>query len=245
MIFKVIFEKYWKLLIAIILIIAVGYLLFWLRRYSAPQIFGEAVLKVKTDQKVMALTFDDGPNPQSTEKILILLKKYQSKATFFVVGNHAKKYPDLIRKIYNHGNEVGNHSWDHERLIYKNPALVRKEIDLTDELLRKLGYQGSIYFRAPYGHKLFVLPYILMKTHRKHILWTLELNDWDSPPPEKMLERFEREARPGAIVLLHDGYDGKYQSREATVKVVELILKKYREKGYHFVTISELLAYGG
>jgi peptidoglycan-N-acetylglucosamine deacetylase len=237
-----IFKKYRRTVVAIIIVAALSYLLFWLRRYNAPQIFGKTVLKVATVQKVIALTFDDGPNPEATEKILALLHKYQATATFFVVGSHAEKYPDIIKEIYSNGNEIGNHSWDHERLVWRTPGFVRDQIDSTDRLIRKLGYQGAIHFRAPYGHKLFVLPYLLKKAHRKHILWTIELGDWDNPSPEEMLRRFDQKIRPGSIVLLHDGYIGKYQSRDATVNVTDMIIRKYREKGYRFVTISELLA---
>ena len=218
-----------------------GYGLFWLRRASAPQIVGEAIRQVRTTRKVLALTFDDGPNPEATGKILALLKQHGAKATFFLVGKHAQAHPELVKEIYRGGHELGNHSWDHAHLIFQWPSFVRSEIETTDQLLRRLGYRGTLHFRAPYGHKLFVLPYILMQSRRKHILWSIELRDWESPPAEEMLARFDREAGPGKILLLHDGFVGEPQSREATVQVLPLILEKYSKQGYAFVTVSELL----
>jgi peptidoglycan/xylan/chitin deacetylase (PgdA/CDA1 family) len=221
-------------------LLVLGYGLFWARRASAPQIMGEVVRQVETSEKVLALTFDDGPNPEATDSILAVLRQYGAKATFFLVGKNVVAHPQIVRHIYEAGHELGNHSWDHSRLVYRRPSFVRRQIEDTDRAIRSLGYAGPIHFRAPYGHKLFVLPYILSQTHRRHVLWSIELEDWDSPPPPQMLARFDQEAAPGKILLLHDGYVGQPQSRQATVDVVALILEKYSRKGYRFVTISEL-----
>ncbi len=230
-------------LIVLALLPLLGYGLFWMRRATAPQVFGVSVLSVETREKVLALTFDDGPNPDTTERILALLVQYDAKATFFMIGQNAEAHPALVTAVYTAGHELGNHSWSHQALIYRSPAFVRQEIDATDSLLRELGYTGTIHFRAPYGHKMFVLPYILMQSDRKHILWSIELNDWDSPAPEEMLRVFDEQARPGAILLLHDGYTGEPQPRDATVALTELILQRYSALGYQFVTVGELLSY--
>jgi chitin deacetylase len=228
------------ILIIFILILCFSYGLFWLRRYSAPQIFGEAVLSVKTDKKIAALTFDDGPNPDSTYTILELLKKYHAQATFFVTGKNAEKYPEIIKEIYLNGNELGNHSFDHERLTFKTPRYIYEQIHKTDAIIKNAGYEKTIHFRAPFGHKLFILSYILMKNNRKHILWNIEAGDWKNPPPEEMMKIIENVLKPGSIILLHDGYTGYYQTRNETIKFVELLLEKYTKLGYEFVTISEL-----
>ena len=97
--------------------------LFWLRKASAPQVFGEAIRRADIQEKMVALTFDDGPNLATTEKILDLLEEYGAKATFFVIGENAKKYSETVKRIYDSGNEIGNHSWSHQRLIYEPPVL--------------------------------------------------------------------------------------------------------------------------
>ena len=236
-------KKIFIIAIIIFLILIIGIVLYWLTRANAPQIFGEAVWDITTTEKVIALTFDDGPNPEATEKILNLLEEYKASATFFVIGENAEKYPELIRNIYENGHEIGNHTWSHERLIFKTPGLIRRELSSTDELLTDLGYEDVVHFRATYGRKLFILPYILSKSDRLNVLWSIDLKDWDNRSAEQMLEELEKQLKPGAIILLHDGYDSEHQSRDETVKLVEMILRKYTALGYSFVTVSDLLTY--
>lgn len=230
-------------LMVVLLIGGVGYLQFYMRRASAPQLFGKSIRSVSTQEKVISLTFDDGPNPESTQKILDILEKHHIKSTFFVIGKNAAKYPELVKAIISSGNELGNHSWDHQRLIYKSPSYVRSQIEKTDNLLGELGYKGYISFRAPYGHKLLILPWILMQSNRIHYLWNIELDDWDSPPRQKMLQSFKEQIKPGSIVLLHDGYSDEYQSRQATVESVEMLLEYCEKENYKVVPVSELERY--
>ena len=224
-----------------ILVVAVIYSVSWLRRY---QLFGEYARKIDTDKKAIALTFDDGPNPPITDEILDILAKYRTKATFFVLGKRAEDHIDMLKKIYAGGHEIGNHSWSHERLQFRSPAFVKREVFNTDRIIRASGYKGPIHFRSPFGSRFIVLPFLLMRSHRVHILWNITLNDWESPTPEKILQNFEKAMTPGSIVLLHDGYPKGWENRKNTAKALELILKEYSNKGYQFVTISELLKMG-
>lgn len=125
-------------------------------------------------------------------------------------------------------------------MTYKSPIFIKSQITKTEDLLRKLGYEGNIPFRAPYGHKLLILPYILMKTNRTHYLYNIELDDWESPAVEKMLKRLEEQIKPGSILLLHDGYTGNYQNRDNTVEFVEVFLNYCKNEGYKVVTVTEL-----
>ena len=227
--------------IIIALVAGVSYGQFRLRRASALHVFAEVISYVVTSEQVVALTFDDGPNPEATGLILDILQKYGAFATFFVTGENAERYPELISRIIAEGHELGNHSWDHTRLTYKLPSAVRQQIEKTDAILRYLGYEGDIHFRAPYGHGLLILPYTLMRMGRPHILWSISLCDWASPSPEYMMARLGREIGAGEIILLHDGYTDERRSRQATVELVELIMQRYLEKGYNFVTISNLI----
>lgn len=218
-----------------------GYLQFYMRRASAPQLFGKAVRFIDTTNKVISLTFDDGPNPESTRKILDMLNKYHVKATFFMLGRHAKKYPELVKAVIDSGNEVGNHSWSHERLTYKSPSFIAYEIESTDRLLRDIGYEKEIPFRAPFGHKLLLLPYILMKSKRIHYLWNIELEDWDSPSLKELSNNFEKRIKPGSIVLLHDGYNKEYEPRSMTVEYVRILLDICKRHDYQVVPLTELM----
>ncbi len=223
-----------KLLFAITFSIFI--LVFYLRSQYSPQLIGEMVYQIKTNKKVIALTIDDGPSPGSTSAILELLKKHKSKATFFVTGENVKKNPTLAKKIILNKNEIGNHSWDHSRLIFRTLNFIKTQLESTDLIIRKIGYKKKIYFRAPYGNKLITLPYYLKKTNRKNIHWDIIVNDWENPSVKTMMLKIDKQIKNGAIILLHDGYN-----REATIQLIDRILKKYTQKGYKFITISELL----
>lgn len=148
------------------------------------------------------------------------------KAAFFVVGLQALRYPELIREIYQLGHEIGNHSWSHEMLVFRNIHFVRDEIQNTDNLLVKLGYENQIYFRAPSGRKFIILPWLLYRMQKKHILFDVVAKDWEQPPTETMLKRVIDHTKPGSIILLHDG-GGR---RENTVILTEKIIKHFRKQ---------------
>ncbi|HEY9675751.1 MAG TPA: polysaccharide deacetylase family protein, partial [Waterburya sp.] len=152
------------------------------------QVFGKLVNHVDTTEKVVALTYDDGPNPPYTNQLLELLERNQIKATFFVIGEKAEKYPETVRLILSKGHEVGNHSYSHMQLIFKNPFFIRSEIEKTDKLLRQLGAKQEIHFRAPYGRKLLALPYILSKMQKKNILWNLDSKDYEASNSESIID---------------------------------------------------------
>jgi len=205
-------------------------------------ILGEPIKQVNTNEKVIALTFDDGPNPPYTEQILELLYQNNAKATFFVTGRKVKEYPSVFKKIFLYGNEVGNHTWDHQRLDNKSRGYIEEQIALTDKIIRDMGYQGNIYFRSPYGSQSYGIQYVLKKMNKKFILYNMSFTDWDNPFRERLeLVKLSKifEIPSGSIVLLHDGGG----DRQSTVELVELILKKYQSRGYKFITVSELLSY--
>ena len=211
--------------------------IYWLKGHSAPQLIGEAFFSIKTDKKVAALTFDDGPSTPYTQQILDILKKHDIKATFFLLGSEVQKYPDLVERIYTEGHEIGNHSWSHARLIFKTPTFIREEIESTDQLIRRLGYTGPLHFRAPYGNKLLILPWILKNMDRPHILFDVIPKDWELTSPQIIAQRVGEQLHPGAIILLHDGGG----ERSNTVNSLELILAHMKENNYQLLTISELL----
>ncbi len=218
-------------------VIAITALFLYIKSYRSPQLYGEAVFRVATDEKLVALTYDDGPSPLYTPEILRLLRERGAKATFFVLGSEAVKYPELIKKIYSDGHEIGNHSWTHEQLIFCTPSFVRSQIDRTDAVLKELGYRGPIPFRAPYGRKLLALPWVLHSTNRRHILFDVIPYDWERPGSAIIAERAVIETQPGSIILLHDGRGERSQTVEATGEIIDAL----HSQGYRFVTISELL----
>jgi len=219
------------------IILGAAFAIYWLKGHSAPQLIGEAFFSIETDKKVAALTFDDGPAIPYTQRILDILRQHNIKATFFLLGSEAQKYPDLVQRIYKEGHEIGNHSWSHARLIFKTPSFIREEIESTDQLIRKLGYTGPLHFRAPYGNKLLILPWILKSMDKPHILFDVIPKDWERPSPQIIVQRIAEHLHPGAIILLHDGGG----ERSNTVNALELVLAYMKENGYQLLTISELV----
>ena len=217
----------------------------WPNRYLAPALFGDAFYKVQTDEKVVALTFDDGPDPRYTEQIGQILADAGAPSTFFVMGRHVEQHPEVVQTLMAQGHELGNHTWSHPSLKIKSVATIRDELESTDQILRDLGYTAAIPFRSPYGHSWFTLPHVLKQRNQANILWTVQMNDWKPEEPDVMMELLAPKFDNGAIVLMHDG-DGESEGadRSNTVTLVQMILDQYRAEGYRFVTVSELLAQG-
>ena len=206
------------------------------------QFFGEIVPRVSTTEKVVALTFDDGPSAGPTDEILAILAAENVKATFFVIGGELEQNPAEGKKIVAAGHELGNHSYSHERMLLSSPATVKQEIESTDGLIRSVGYQGEIFFRPPYTKKLFTLPYYLSKTNRKTITFDVEPETYPeiAATAEKITEHVLTTTQPGSIILLHVMYGSRNESR----KSVKPIIEGLKAKGYSFKTVAELLATG-
>ena len=207
--------------------------------HRGSQLFGDIVQRVDTPQKLVALTFDDGPMPGATERILALLDEHQVPATFFVVGEAVAQYPQQARAIVAAGHELGNHSWSHQRMVLKSPAWVMDEIDRTQQAIRAAGATGPVHFRPPYGKKLLVLPWVLRGRGQTSIMWDIEPESYGHvrSDPQAIAAHVLERAQPGSIILLHV----MFSAREASVQAVPLIIEGLEARGYRFVTVSELL----
>lgn len=198
------------------------------------QLFGGLTDQVETEQKVVAITFDDGPT-ENVDHILPLLKKYNAKATFFLIGNDIEKYPEETKKLVEAGHQIGNHTYSHKRMVFKSPSFIKKEIEKTDELIRDSGYKGEIDFRPPNGKKLVALPYYLHKHNRETIMWNIEPDTYFTTVSEKA-KYVKEKVKPGSIILMHPMY---VQSSDE-LQAIEEILQELTNEGYRFVTVNEL-----
>ena len=225
----------------VILVLLGGAAALWqLGKSRTFQFFGRIVPRVETSQRVVALTFDDGPTRDRTAEVLRLLRAEQVRATFFVTGGELEQNLDAGREIVAAGHELGNHSYSHERMVFVTPSFVQHEVERTDELIRAAGHTGEIYFRPPYGKKLFALPLYLSRHGRTTITWDVE-PDSELPADADaaaITRHVMSRTRPGSIILLHV----MYPSRAETMKAVPSIIEGLRREGYRFVTVSELLA---
>lgn len=193
-------------------------------------------LKLTGEDKYIALTFDDGPWPKTTEMILDLLKENKIKATFFVIGQHLKKRPELASKIVDEGHVLANHTWNHP--TYKmGKEQVESEVGKTAELIYEITGMTTTLFRPPGG----VLDNGLADfvKERKHVvvMWSADSVDWNYKSPEKITKNVVKRASNGGIILLHDGGG----PRMHVVKALPKIIEELRKQGYKFVTVPELL----
>ncbi len=204
------------------------------------QAFGEVIPRVDRTDKVVALTFDDGPFPAATPKILAILDEAEVRATFFVNGQHLARWPELGRRLVAAEHELGNHGDTHSVLIGRSLQTLQGELDRTDEQIRLAGHQGDIYFRPPYGKKFVALPWVLKESARTTVLWDIEPDGQQSiaSDPEKIVAHVRDRVRPGSIILLHVMTSSRKPSLEAVPGVVAAL----KQDGYRFVTVSELLA---
>ena len=230
---------------ALILIVALLLAFIGLWRLSSLrgwQSMGKLVTRVACPDKVVALTFDDGPTDEFTAEILAILASHGVKATFFVTGSEVEKNLAAARQIVAAGHELGNHSYTHPRLIFKLPATVREELEKTDAAIKTAGYQGQIHFRPPYGKKLLVLPWYLAKMNKTTIMWDIEPESYPEVAASASLivEHVRQRVQPGSIILLHLMYKNRTESRKALPELISTL----KEQGYQLVTISELLAAG-
>ncbi|MBE9047181.1 polysaccharide deacetylase family protein [Pleurocapsales cyanobacterium LEGE 10410] len=213
------------------------YVINTIAKTSKFQIIGEYFTHFQVKEKAIALTYDDGPNPPYTEELLNVLAEFNAKATFFVVGENVKQYPETIKLIQAQGHEIGNHSYSHSQLVFKTPAFVKSEIEKTDQLLSELGVEKEINFRAPFGYKLAILPYILAKMKKKSILWNVDPRDYALSDPNKIQNYILNLIKPGSIVLLHDGGE----NCSSTIIATKGLLQELQGQGYQFKTVSEML----
>ena len=202
---------------------------------STFQLFGDYVARVDTVDKVVALTFDDGPHPDHTPRVLEVLDQQQVKATFFMMGRNVERFPAVARQVLRRGHEIGNHSYAHYKLVLMSPRRVRSEIERTDELLRDVGVQGEIHFRPPHLSKFIVLPYVLVRMEKLSVLSDVDPEEWKRRPATVMTESILRQVRPGSIISLHDPMGAE------TLRTLENILPALAARGFQFETVSALV----
>ena len=206
--------------------------------------YGETITsgKVADGKKLVALTFDDGPYPPHTQNLLAVLEEKQVKATFFVVGNNASKYPEVVRLVAGQGHEVALHAGEHKDFLKLNSAELAGNISSGKKVLEELIGKPVKYMRPPHGFRDWAVMEAASDAGLKVVNWSVIPRDWTNPGAKEIADRVCKDVFPGAIVLLHDG-DAPSQtaSREQTVEATALIIDELRKQGYNFVTVSQLL----
>lgn len=229
-----------KIFLAVLLLLLGCYSLWQLSSARSFQVFGELVQRVDTTEKIIALTFDDGPSRAYTDEVLGLLAHYDVHATFFLTGKEMAANPEHTRRLLASGHQLANHSFSHPRMVLMSQTAIAKEIEQTDLLIRQAGYQGDIVFRPPYGKKLLGLPWYLKQQNRLTVMWDLEPESDAAlaKDAEAMAQYVIDNAKLGSIILLHVMYQSRQSSRDA----LPLIITGLQQQGYRFVTVNALLA---
>jgi peptidoglycan-N-acetylglucosamine deacetylase len=192
--------------------------------------------KLPPEKKVIALTFDDGPWPSSTAKVLDILKKNNIKGTFFVVGQNVKNYPDLTKRVVTDGHIIANHTWHHWYHQMNAQVAAYEVANTTDIIYQTTGVKTSL-FRPPGGNMRNGVAAYAKSNKYAVIMWSSDSMDYSRPGIPRLINNIFREAKPGGIVLMHDGGG----DRSHTVTALPEVISKFRKQGYEFVTVPELL----
>jgi peptidoglycan/xylan/chitin deacetylase (PgdA/CDA1 family) len=205
--------------------------------------FCGSIVGVRTSEKAIALTFDDGPDPEWTPQVLDALGRLGMRATFFLVGERAARHPGLVARIVAEGHEAGSHSWDHPSLPELAPAAVAEQIARTRAAL---GAADAHLMRPPYGHQSLATWRQARAAGYRVVMWNVAGGDWRADDGETLAARIAAAAGPGAIVLLHDSLytweKPEFRDRGPTIAALGILAERF--SAYRFLTVSELLALG-
>lgn len=208
---------------------------------NIPSLFQKDPLSVVEDQEIdpdkpmIALTFDDGPNPYTTPDLLDILKENDARATFFMLGTNVENYPDVVARVYQEGHEIGNHSWAHKDFstMTDKKEIIENYQKADDAIFAACGHDAS-YVRPPYGSTSELYDQTIDRTS---VLWSVDTRDWESHDPKAIQAAIETYAGDGSVILLHDIH-------KDTIDSMKKVIPMLKEKGYQLVTVDDLIRYG-
>jgi len=226
---------------ALLIVSFIGFFLYSFT-YSKSEIFGPVIYRLNSPDKVIALTFDDGPNSEYTEQVLEILEMEGIKGTFFLIGKNVERYPQIAKEIVEHGHSIGNHSYTHPwSLSFESSKAVIDEVKKAEEAIYKANGVQTNLFRPPHG---FRTPWMIHNIHKmgfKIITWDDMTTDYyASTKPEEIAKKILSKARPGSIIVMHDGLNLNHgTNRENTIEALNIVIKKLKEENYKFVSLNE------
>ena len=195
--------------------------------------------EIPTAQRVVAITFDDGPNPVYTPQVLEIFSEAKGKATFFMIGEQMRNHPEVVEQVANQGHEIGNHTLTHPKLSQLSIQDCLKEIEETEKLIKKLAGRKPVVFRPPYlDYNQETVSLLQRKRYPMIGAVNLDAQDWEQPGALHILEKSREAVKNGSILIFHDGYGDRSQ----TIEAVRILVSEFTSQGYQLVTVSELLA---
>ena len=207
------------------------------------QLFGKTFTGRSRGSRQIALTYDDGPNHQHTPRLLELLAKQNVQATFFLIGRYVQQRPDLAREIVRAGHIVGNHTFTHPLLTFKSESEIKRELAACQSALHDALGDHSNLFRPPFGGRRPAVLRIARELRLEPIMWNVTSYDWNAPPAAVIEQKVAGKIRGGDIILLHDGGHKQIGAdRSQTVIATDRLITRYKNEGYEFVTIPQMMA---
>ncbi|MBR5895730.1 MAG: polysaccharide deacetylase family protein [Akkermansia sp.] len=201
-------------------------------------IFRNHIYSVKTNRKAVAFTFDDGPSPLTTRKLVDLFAAHNGHATFFFQGNHAEEYSTEVIYAHEHGCDVANHSYDHPSYIKVGAAETMRQIRKANNILKKYIGKRPAFLRPPYNHISQLETFLIWcTTGQKIINCNIAPTDWCGLDSDKLADFLISNMKPGAIICLHD-------ASPSTVEALERVLPTLKQQGYDFLSLSSLFKVG-
>jgi len=206
------------------------------------QLYGRTFIGEGRGSKRLALTFDDGPNDPHTLHLLDVLANHNVKATFFAVGKYVKQRPDVLRKAGEAGHEIGNHTFSHPNLIFRSAADTAREIGECDATIEDAIVQTPRLFRPPFGGRRPANLRAIAGAGKSAVMWSVTGYDWSATSSRQIVDKVTRQVRGGDVILLHDGGHLRMGTdRSLTVQATDELIRRYKEDGFEFVTVSEMM----
>ena len=207
------------------------------------QWFGQTFAGGIRGSKHIAMTYDDGPNDPHTLKLLDVLAKHSVRATFFMIGRYVQQRPDIARAVAQAGHVVGNHTFTHPLLIFESAARTRTQLVDCHDALEDAAGEHSNLFRPPFGGRRPATLRVARALGLETVMWNVTGHDWNAPPAAVIEKQVMRQIRGGDVILLHDGgHRAMGADRAQTVMATDNLIRRYRDQGYEFVTVEEMLA---
>jgi len=206
------------------------------------QWFGRTFTGLPRGNRQLALTYDDGPNAPHTLRLLEVLARQSVHATFFLIGSRVQERPDIAREIAAAGHVVGNHTFTHPLLTFKDAAEIRRELSQTRSAVQDAIGEHSNLFRPPFGGRRPEVFRIAHELGLQPVMWNVTGYDWNAPPAEVIETKVAKQIRGGGVILLHDGgHKAMGADRSQTVLATDRLIARYKSEGYEFVTISQMM----
>jgi peptidoglycan/xylan/chitin deacetylase (PgdA/CDA1 family) len=206
------------------------------------QWYGKTFTGLPRDSRLLALTYDDGPNDPHTLRLLEVLARYSVRATFFLIGHHVHQRPEIARSIVQAGHSVGNHTFTHPLLTLKSENEIRLELSRCSAALEDATGQATNLFRPPFGGRRPAVLRIARELGLDPIMWNITGYDWNSPPAATIERTVSKSIRGGNVILLHDGGHKQLSAdRSQTVLATDRLLARYKSEGYEFTTIPQMM----